>query len=98
MFAMPLDTSQGRINKPNPLAGSTLAKRMEQRRESVVIDFMHQRQQEANLAFGKAFPGKPVEVVARQVGDQPALVFAERHFAFQQKRQVVGAQLSRLRV
>jgi hypothetical protein len=34
-----------------------------------VIDFMHQRQQAADFAGWEAFAGKPVEVVAGQVGD-----------------------------
>jgi hypothetical protein len=40
---------------------------------------MHELQQTANFAFGKAFSSEPVEVVARQVCDEYAFVFAKGH-------------------
>lgn len=42
--------------------------------QPVVIDLMHQGQESANLALGKAFTGEPVEVVPGQIGDQSPLV------------------------
>jgi hypothetical protein len=63
-----------------------------------VVDLVHQRQQAADLALGHAFPHKPAQVVARQIGDQAALVLAERHGACHQQEQVFGIHLSRPRV
>jgi hypothetical protein len=40
---------------------------------------MHELQQAANFAFGEAFSGKPVEVVARKVCDEYTFVFPKGH-------------------
>lgn len=53
---------------------------------------MHQGQQAADLAGREALAGEPGEVVARQVGDQPALVLAEGHFPAEQQQQILGAE------
>ncbi|MNQ80340.1 hypothetical protein D3C85_953140 [compost metagenome] len=55
------------------------AQGVEQVGQAVVIDLVHQGQQAAQLALGKAFAGKPVQVGAGQVSDDPALVLAEGH-------------------
>lgn len=61
------------------------AQGFEQFGQAVVIDFLHQGQQAAEFAVGKTFPGEPVEVGARQVGDDSALVFAKGHLASNQQ-------------
>lgn len=47
--------------------------------QGVVVEFIHQREQRAQFAFRKTFAREPAEVVAGQIGQQPALVFAVRH-------------------
>ena len=49
-------------------------------RQCVVGEFIHQREQAAEFAFGKTFPRAPAEVMRRQVGDQAVLVFAVGEF------------------
>ena len=60
-----------------------LAQRPQQVFQTVVVDLLHQSQQLTDLAFGEAFSRKPVEVVAGQVGDQFAFVFAKIDFCFE---------------
>jgi hypothetical protein len=55
-----------------------------------MIKFLHQGQELAQFSGGKAFAGKPVQVVSGQVCKQAALVFAERHAARDQELEVVG--------
>jgi hypothetical protein len=55
-----------------------------------VVELMHQGKETADLAFGKTFPGEPVQIVARKVGDKAPLVFAVRHASAKQQFQVVG--------
>jgi hypothetical protein len=58
---------------------------LEQIGEAVVVNLLHQRQQATEFAMGKAFSGKPVQIGARQVGNDSALVLAERHLASDQQ-------------
>lgn len=44
-----------------------------------MVDLVHQRQQSAQFPRGESFAGKPIQVVAGQVGDRAALVLAEGH-------------------
>ena len=46
-----------------------------------MIHLLHQGQQATDLSWREALASKPVEIVARQISDQCALVFAEGHFA-----------------
>lgn len=48
-------------------------------RESVVVDLPHQGEQAADFSRRKSGSGEPVEVMPRQIGNQPALVFAIGH-------------------
>ncbi len=64
------------------------AERIEQRRETVMIEFLHQGQELAQFSRGETLAGKPVQVVAGQVGKQAALVFAEGHAARDQELEV----------
>jgi len=48
-------------------------------RETIVVNLMHQCQQPANLALGKAFARKPCQVITREVGQKNAFVFPKRH-------------------
>ena len=50
-----------------------------------MINLLHQGQQAAQLSVGEPLAGKPVEVLARQVGNDPAFVFAEGHLAGDQQ-------------
>ena len=52
---------------------------LQQVRVTVMVNFMHQPQQTARLALGKAFAGKPSQVVAGQVSQSLAFVFAKGH-------------------
>ena len=61
------------------------AQRFEQFGQAVVVDFLHQGQQSTQLAVGETFTGEPIQVRAGQVGDDPALVFAEGHLAGDQQ-------------
>src|SRR3990167_7416887 len=79
-----------KVSNHDALATSFAAQWVEQGRQAVVIDFLHQLEQPADLACGEALAGEPVEVAPRQVGDQAALIFAERHFAGHQQLQVFG--------
>lgn len=58
---------------------------VEQVTEAVVIDFLHQRQQPTEFAMGKAFTGKPIQVLAGQVREDAPLVFAVGHLAGDQQ-------------
>lgn len=51
----------------------------EQRLQSVVVNLAHQCEESADLSGRKALTCKPVQVVARQISDQAALVLAEGH-------------------
>ena len=64
--------------------------RFEQIGQTVMVDLLHQRQQATDLARWKTDTGEPVEVIARQIGDQRALVFAKRHAGRHQALQVFG--------
>lgn len=55
-----------------------------------MIQFLHQCQQLPELAGRKTFAGEPIEILPRQIGDQAAFVFTERHLAGNQKLQVFG--------
>lgn len=44
-----------------------------------MVDLVHQRQQSAQLPGRESFAGKPVQVMAGQIGDHAALVLAEGH-------------------
>lgn len=68
----------------------TRSQRIEQRGQTVVIDLAHQLQQSPQFAFRKSLARKPVQVVAGQVGEQVALVFAEGHFPGDKLLQVFG--------
>ena len=59
--------------------------RVQQRSQAIVVKLEHQRQQPANFAFWKTFPRKPGQVIAWQISDQPAFVFAKRHLARHQQ-------------
>ena len=52
---------------------------MQQAGKPVVVYFMHQMEQPANFARGKTLTCEPIEVMAGQIRDESALVFAERH-------------------
>jgi hypothetical protein len=54
---------------------------IEQVRQPVVVDFLHQRQQTAQFSVGKAFASEPVQVLTGQVGQDSALVLTEGHLA-----------------
>ena len=64
----------------------TLAKRIQKRRETVVVYLLHQRQQAPNFSLREAVTGKPVQVMARQIRNQSPLVFSIRHFTRQQQQ------------
>ena len=67
---------------PRSTAGAvTLPQRLEQIIQPVVVDLVHQRQQAADFALGKAGAGEPGEVVAGQIGDDATLVLAKWHGA-----------------
>ena len=66
------------------------AQRVEQIRQAVVIDLLHQGQQAAQLSVGEPLAGKPVQVLARQVGNDSAFVFAEGHFTGHQQFEFFG--------
>ena len=53
-----------------------------------MIQFLHQRQQQTDLAGREALASEPIEIPAGQVGDQPAFVLAVRHDAGNQQLQV----------
>ncbi|MBB6342878.1 hypothetical protein HNP49_003066 [Pseudomonas fluvialis] len=55
-----------------------------------MIDFLHQHQQTPNFSLGETCAGKPVEVVARQVGNQAAFVFAKGHAPAYQQEKIFG--------
>ena len=55
-----------------------------------MVDLLHQGEQPAGFTGRKARAGKPVEVIARQVGDQAALVFAKGHDAGDEQFEVGG--------
>jgi hypothetical protein len=55
-----------------------------------VINLVHQGQQTTQFGLGKTLARKPVEVVARQIGNQAPMVFSERHGAGDKQLQVLG--------
>ena len=68
---------------------ASLAQWPEQVTQAIVINFVHEREQLAQAAIGKAFPRKPVQVVARQVRQGTVFVFAKRHFGIDQQLQIL---------
>ena len=66
------------------------AQRFEQVREAVMVDLLHQREQATEFAVRETFAGKPVQVWPRQVGNDPALIFTEGHFAGDQQFEFFG--------
>ena len=50
-----------------------------------MINLLHQGEQTAEFTVGEPLASKPVQVLARQVGNYPAFVFAEGHFAGHQQ-------------
>ena len=71
-------------------AGLPPPQRRQKLAQTVVVDFVHQRQQTAQLVVRKALAGKPVQVVAGQVCQHTAFVLAighlHRHQALQRGR------------
>ena len=59
-----------------------------------MIQLLHQRQQQTDLAGWEALASEPIEIPAGQVGDQPALVLAVRHDACNQQLQVFVVHLN----
>ena len=59
-----------------------------------MIHLLHQGQQATDLPLRETLTGKPVEIVARQVGDQRSLVLAEGHFAGYKQLNIGGIQYS----
>jgi hypothetical protein len=72
------------------ILNSTPSQRIEKRRQTVMIELLHQSQQTAYLPFREALAGKPVQIMPWQVGNQPALVFAIRHGTRHQELQIFG--------
>lgn len=52
-----------------------------------MVEFVHQGQQATDFARRKARAREPVEVVARQVGDQATFMLAEGHGTGDEKLQ-----------
>ena len=52
--------------------------------QAVVVNRLHQRKQSPQTARRKSLAGEPVEVMARQIGNQTAFVFAKGHLYFDQ--------------
>ena len=50
------------------------AQRVKQIGQPVVIDLLHQGQQATQLSMGETFAGKPVQVLAGEVSNDPAFV------------------------
>src|SRR5690606_30510467 len=73
------------------------AQRIEQRRQAVMIDFLHQRQQLADVARREADPGEPVEIVARKIGNQAPLILSVGHRLGPQALEVVMRHGGRIR-
>lgn len=59
-----------------------------------MVNFLHERQQTTDLPRRKALAGKPVEIVAWQIGDQTPLIFAKGHTAGHQQEQVIGIHVA----
>ena len=55
--------------------------RIQQVRQTVVVDLLHQCQQTAQFPLGETLPGEPVQVLTGQVGKDSTLVFTEGHLA-----------------
>ena len=69
----------GTRNADEVLKEATLSAVREQVGQPVVVDFVHQGQQAPQVVVGEAFPRKPVQVIARQIGNHTPLVLAIRH-------------------
>lgn len=61
-----------------------------------MIDFVHELQKPADLAGGESFTGEPVQIIARQIGNDRALVFAKGHFAGEQQAEIFGVHENEL--
>ena len=64
------------------------AQGLEQITQTIVVDLLHQLQQAPHLPFRETFTRKPIEVIAGQIGQQYAFVFAKRHRHGHQFQQV----------
>lgn len=53
-----------------------------------MIDLVHKRQQAADFAWREALTRKPVQIVTRQIRNQSAFIFSERHDASDQQFEV----------
>lgn len=62
-----------------------VAQRIEQTAQIVVIEFVHQGQQLAQFAAWKTLTREPAEIMAGNIGNFAAFVFAVRHFPNQQE-------------
>jgi hypothetical protein len=83
-----------RITRQQPLAHgfSTVfaAQWRKQFAQVVVIDFVHQREQPAELSCRKTLTRKPCKIVAGQVRDQAILVLSIRHLLRDETLQIFG--------
>ena len=59
--------------------------------QTVVVNFLHEGDEPANVAFGNTVAHKPVQVVSGQVSNAHASVFAEGHCGGDELLHVFGA-------
>lgn len=57
----------------------SLAQRIEQRTQAVVIELLHECEQAPDFSGREALASEPIEVMPGQIGHQSAFVFAEWH-------------------
>jgi hypothetical protein len=67
------------------MLGGLAAQRIKQGAQVVVVEFVHQGDQAAQLAGRETFACEPAQVMAGQIGDLAAFVFTVRHFTGQQE-------------
>lgn len=58
--------------------------------QSVVVNFLHEGDEPANVVFGNTVAHKPVQVVSRRVSDAHTSVFVEGHCDGDELLQVFG--------
>lgn len=73
-----------------PPGSAAIAQRGQQGGQAVVVDFMHQRQQAADLAGRETAARKPGQIMTGQIGNRHALMLAKGHLDGQQAFEIGG--------
>ena len=69
-----------------------VTQRLQQVRQAIVVNLMHQSEQAPDFPLGKALPSEPGQVVARKVSNTTTLVLAIGHLQGDKPLEVLWIQ------